>query len=118
MSYVVKSPVSAGSSIGKSTDPCDNDKSSLSCICKDSKTRDQNILCNGLFVGIIILFVVAVIVILFAIKYVKSRKNIKIGPAKVSRGKYIEMEDESELWMNHQQEHAFKFAHRSRVKDD
>ena len=47
--------------------------------------------------AIIILFVVAVIVILFAVKYVKSRKNIKIGPAKVSKAKYIEMEDESEL---------------------
>jgi len=88
---------SASSSFGQSTDPCVNDKSSLTCICKDSKTRDQNILCNGLFVAIIILFVVAVIVILFAVKYVKSRKNIKIGPAKVSKAKYIEMEDESEL---------------------
>ena len=89
--------IPAGADIGKSTDPCSADKSSLTCICKNSKTRDQNILCNGLFVAIIILSVVAVIVILFVVKYIKSRKNIKIGPAKVSRGKYIEMEDESEV---------------------
>lgn len=95
--YFVIYFVTAGAEIGKSTDPCDKDKSSLTCICKDSKTRDQNILCNGLFVAIIILSVVAVVVILFVIKYIKSRKNIKIGPAKISRAKYIEMEDESEV---------------------
>ncbi|XP_065053803.1 uncharacterized protein LOC135682724 [Rhopilema esculentum] len=83
--------------IGKSTDPCVKDSTSLTCICKNSKTRDQNILCNGLFVAIIILSVVAIIVILFVIKYIKSRRNIKIGPVKTARGKYIEMEDESEV---------------------
>ena len=82
---------------GKSTDPCVNDASSLECICKDSKARDENILCNGLFVAVIILSVIAIIVLIFGIRYLKSRRNLKIGPAKVSRDKYIEMEDESEV---------------------
>ena len=47
--------------------------------------------------AIIILSVVAIIVILFVVKYIKSRRNIKIGPVKTARGKYIEMEDESEV---------------------
>ena len=85
------------SEIGKSTNPCDADKTSLSCICQNSKTRDENILCNGLFVAIIILSVVAIIVMMFVVKYIKSRKNIKIGPVRTARDKYIEMEDESEV---------------------
>eukprot|EP00794_Sanderia_malayensis_P003190 gene3190-3661_t len=89
----------ATSSFGNnpSSDPCVLDKTSLKCICKDSKQRDKNILCNGLFVAIIILSVVAIVVIMFGVKYIKSRKNIKIGPVKAAKDKYIEMEDESEV---------------------
>ncbi|XP_047136398.1 uncharacterized protein LOC100212257 isoform X2 [Hydra vulgaris] len=73
------------------------DPKSYSCMCADTKKRDNNILCNGLFLALIILSVIAIIVVLFVVKYMKSRKLKKIGPVKVQRDKYIEMENESEL---------------------
>ena len=76
---------------------CLADSQSYTCLCVDGAKRENNILCNGLFLALIILSVIAVIVVIFVVKYMKSRKLKKIGPVKVHKEKYIEMENEFEI---------------------
>ena len=76
---------------------CQKDSKSFECLCTDPDRRENNILCNGLFVALIILVLVAIVVIIFVVKYLKSRKLMKIRPARIHRDKYVEMENESEL---------------------
>jgi hypothetical protein len=54
-------------------------------------------MCNGLFVAILVLVVVALVVIIFVTKYLKSRKLMKIKPVRAHREKYIEMDNETEI---------------------
>uniref|UniRef100_A0A7M5VBF8 Uncharacterized protein n=2 Tax=Clytia hemisphaerica TaxID=252671 RepID=A0A7M5VBF8_9CNID len=79
------------------TDECLIDPESFKCTCRDPAKRGQSIMCNGLFVGILILVLVALVVIIFVIKYLKSRKLMKINPVRTHREKYIEMDNETEI---------------------
>ena len=54
-------------------------------------------MCNGLFVVILVLCLVALVVIVFVTKYLKSRKLMKIKPARTHREKYLEMDNETEI---------------------
>lgn len=79
------------------TDECAIDPDSFKCTCRDPGRRGDNIMCNGLFVVILVLCLVALVVIVFVTKYLKSRKLMKIRPARTHREKYLEMDNETEI---------------------
>ena len=76
------------------TDECIIDPESFACLCRDPEKREDNIMCNGLFVALIILCCVALVVVILLWKYLKSRKLMKIKPVKHHRDKYIEIEND------------------------
>lgn len=79
------------------TDECIIDPKSFACLCRDPVKREDNIMCNGLFVALMILCAVALVVLFVLYKYVKSRKLMKIKPVRHHRDKYIEMDNETEI---------------------
>lgn len=89
--------VDSGGTTAKQVDACKQDSSSFKCLCNDPEARENNIMCNGLFVALLILVLVAIVVIIFVVKYIKKKKAMKIRPVRTHRDKYIEMGNESEL---------------------